>query len=728
MRFTFPILAAIGTALACVPILIHLLNRRRRKRVEWAAMDFLLKSERKNRTWVRLSEWLLLAARVLAVGLAGLLAATPRTADLLEGFFGSEPARHVVLLDDTGSMQRRDADQTAWDEATGALGRLAATAASNGDEVVVLRYSDVLSDRAAATIVGQEDATTTDPAGWQATSATIDSIDAIGRLRQAVQEGNAATTYAYILSDFAETTHGDRDGWAYPLQGLASESAGVVLAACGDHDAGNLEVSSLTLAPGPVAAGVEMRVEIEVTNHSAESAPAVAVALRRNGQPLASIEVGPFEPGQAKRVETAITLQGVGLHTLDASLPGDRLPADDTRWLAIEAAASQAVVLVDPSETGIESRVFAAALRPIGKTRSGWSPTRVQKLDADTLADAAALFLLDVERLTERETALVRDFVAAGGGVLMVLGPRTDVDWFNRSIAGGGLAGSPPMTTWQIGPPASTPTTASGEPMLTVSDHPAMRVLGGEGNGFLPLVRPLVSRRLADETESNEPLNVSLPTEASPPALASFTDGRPLVLESRFGAGRLIGMLTTAATGDPAAPPWSNLASLPIFPVLANDLAGWLAQERLKPILETIGEKALQQPPARSTLRRWDESGELREVAGLSDNLPLMPASPGVYRRVLGGMKEPAFAASIASAESDLAAPRLDVLQSRWGDTAKVGRASQLFREEATPSSRVPLYIAAALLLGLLVVERWLAYKTSYVSSAATPAQRRASR
>lgn len=733
MTFTFPLLAAIGAALACLPILIHLLNRRRRRRVEWAAMDFLLQSQRKNRTWVRLSEWLLLAARVIAIGLAGLLAATPRTADLLDGFFGGDRARHLVLLDDTCSMQRRDANRTAWDEAIAAIQRLTATAEENGDEVIVVRYTDGLSDREAVAITGLTAAAPIDPANWRPTQATIDSVDGLSRLLQAVQTSDTPRTYAYLVSDFAEATHGDRDAWSYPLRQIADNADGVVLAACGDPDASNLAITGLTLAPGPVAAGVETRITVEITNHSDESSAAVAVALRRNGQPLTSIEVGPFEPGDRKQIETPITLRGVGLHVIDASLPGDRLAADDRRWLAIDAEASQPIVLLDPSTTGIESRVFAAALRPIGKTRSGWSPQRVRKLDAETLADAAALFLLDVQRLTERETRLVRDFVADGGGVLMVLGPRTDTDWFNRSIAGGGLGGAKPLAPWRIGPPTSAPLVSSGEPVLTVADHAAMRVLSGERNGFRPLVRPLVRRRLADQ--DNEPpqlQNVSTASEPGYEVLARFTDGQPLVMESRYGAGRLIGLLTTAATGEATdarnAPSWSNLASLPIFPVLVNDLAGWLAQERMKPVSEAIGQKRYLTPPARSTLKRWDDSGELREVAGLVSELPLTPSTPGVYRRVLGGVTGEAFAAVIDGAESDLAAPRLDALRSRWGDIAKVGRADELFREEATPASRTPLYVAAALLLGLLASERLLAYRMSYVTSAAPLTHRGATR
>jgi len=46
--FRTPAFAAAGAALIAIPIIIHLLNRRRFKTVTWAAMEFLLRAMRKK--------------------------------------------------------------------------------------------------------------------------------------------------------------------------------------------------------------------------------------------------------------------------------------------------------------------------------------------------------------------------------------------------------------------------------------------------------------------------------------------------------------------------------------------------------------------------------------------------------------------------------------------------------------------------------------------------------
>ena len=58
-----PALFLLGVAAISSPIIIHLLNKRKFKRVDWAAMDFLLEADKKNRRRVRLENFILLLLR-----------------------------------------------------------------------------------------------------------------------------------------------------------------------------------------------------------------------------------------------------------------------------------------------------------------------------------------------------------------------------------------------------------------------------------------------------------------------------------------------------------------------------------------------------------------------------------------------------------------------------------------------------------------------------------------
>src|ERR1700726_4340524 len=92
-----------GAGLVSAPVIIHLINRIRFRRVKWAAMEFLLKAQKRMRRRKILEQLLLLLLRCLLVFLVGALFAR-----YIGGCGGdrkeTRPTTHVVVLDDTPSM------------------------------------------------------------------------------------------------------------------------------------------------------------------------------------------------------------------------------------------------------------------------------------------------------------------------------------------------------------------------------------------------------------------------------------------------------------------------------------------------------------------------------------------------------------------------------------------------------------------------------------------------
>ena len=81
-----------------MPIVIHLLNRRKYREVPWAAMRFLLAAIRKNRRRLRVEQWLLLAIRTLVV----LLVVSAMAKPFLESFgavIAGQRTHKVIVID-----------------------------------------------------------------------------------------------------------------------------------------------------------------------------------------------------------------------------------------------------------------------------------------------------------------------------------------------------------------------------------------------------------------------------------------------------------------------------------------------------------------------------------------------------------------------------------------------------------------------------------------------------
>jgi hypothetical protein len=112
--FLNPWFMAAGGVLVSSPIIIHLINRMRFKRLRWAAMEFLLKSQKRNRRRLIIEQLILLTLRILLVLLIALLVARW----IYGGNKSTTGTLHVLVLDDTLSMRDRWKDQqgehSAW--------------------------------------------------------------------------------------------------------------------------------------------------------------------------------------------------------------------------------------------------------------------------------------------------------------------------------------------------------------------------------------------------------------------------------------------------------------------------------------------------------------------------------------------------------------------------------------------------------------------------------------
>src|SRR6188768_1517107 len=100
--FLHPGFLIIGVALVSVPIIIHLINRMRFKRIRWAAMEFLLKAQKRTRRRLIIEQLLLLALRCLMIALVGFLVS--RFVGCGDAGLGGKPNLHLVVFDDTPSM------------------------------------------------------------------------------------------------------------------------------------------------------------------------------------------------------------------------------------------------------------------------------------------------------------------------------------------------------------------------------------------------------------------------------------------------------------------------------------------------------------------------------------------------------------------------------------------------------------------------------------------------
>ena len=91
-----PLMALVGAVAILVPLLIHLLFRRRRRPVKWAAMQFVIQAWAARRKRVRMEQWILLTLRCLIPLVLGLALAQPFFGD---GNWFAGPTHQYIIID-----------------------------------------------------------------------------------------------------------------------------------------------------------------------------------------------------------------------------------------------------------------------------------------------------------------------------------------------------------------------------------------------------------------------------------------------------------------------------------------------------------------------------------------------------------------------------------------------------------------------------------------------------
>ena len=146
MTFGFLNLAMLlGLVGLAIPVIVHLLHRRRFEVVDWGAMQFLQISETTRRRLL-LEEIILMALRMSLIAILVLGLASPFVvSSLLATFMHDRPSRDVVLIfDDSASMAYERQGKTAFESAKAWARSLLQELSSNDSVALLLARKQVV--------------------------------------------------------------------------------------------------------------------------------------------------------------------------------------------------------------------------------------------------------------------------------------------------------------------------------------------------------------------------------------------------------------------------------------------------------------------------------------------------------------------------------------------------------------------------------------------------------
>jgi hypothetical protein len=133
----------------------------------------------------------------------------------------------------------------------------------------------------------------------------------------------------------------------------------------------------------------------------------------------------------------SVTVDETKWHAGRVELPPDAMPADDTWHFVIPRAERVEVLVVGHPErdTDGDARYIQRALDPTGEgEKFACSFAEASSLERQDRRRFRVVVLADVERIDRGGVEWVRQHLSSGGGVLICLGNRTDIRFWNSEL------------------------------------------------------------------------------------------------------------------------------------------------------------------------------------------------------------------------------------------------------------------------------------------------------
>ncbi len=653
--FLFPALALAGVALMAAPLLIHLINMMRHQRVKWAAMDFLLKSYKKNRNYVWLKQLLLLLMRMAAMLLLGLLLAGMGCHSETFQIEETSVTRHLVLLDDSFSMDDRVGGDTAFERAKRAIERIGAKAdaVEGRHEITVLRYSAVSAlaegvSPTAATGEGTDkeegedaaavaEAPVTDDVSEDAalkaaeriyqmadvSSVVIDSEfgrdwldraqniqpsqlsvgprDALQVLQQMLSGREDQEDIVYVVSDFRTKDWSDAAEVRDILASIKKTGAAIQLINCVEEERPNVSITRLEPEERTQAAGVPLFMKIDITNSG--KSPAINKQLKieslffdplkeLGGDPqtlapeveeLPVVLIPEIKAGETVTRRVQVHFPKAGTHVVRTTLSGDALSLDNERYCVVHFPEGVDVLVIDGSTETENGYFLSSIFEPEltdeedasgPRTRTGIKTTvhSVSFLRDKTVEDLEqyrTIYLCDVPRLDTGAVKSLEQYVKRGGGLGVFVGPNVASSYYNSNLYVEGTGLMPvPLSRDELLPEqtAEEIDESSKAPDINAIDHPVFEGFGDSATSLARFVS--VDRYMKVRSEwTPEP-------DGGTQVLAKLRNGDPFAIEKKYGDGRVVAVMTTAA------PQWNSMAFGPALPVMTLNMQSYLESAR----------------------------------------------------------------------------------------------------------------------------------------------------
>ena len=576
-NFLNPIILFAAGAAVLLPLLIHIFNRQKVKKISFSSLLFLRSLEKTRMRRVKIMEYLLLLIRTLIILLV--IAAFARPA--IRGGFATKVGAHaktsvVILLDNSYSMGYETKDGPVFELAKKKANKILKQL-KEGDEASLVLFASQPK--------------LINPQPTYDFKNLIRYLDQEATLSAEKTDVGKALKIAYeILKDSKNlnqeiylATDMEKSGWfSLPPEFLSSESkkGKLYLVDVSPAEKQNMCIEEVNFGNQLIEKGKPFQITAKIVNFSSQPTRDLLVGLYLDGKRVSQTDID-IDIGGKTTVKFMPTVEKVGIHNGFFELMDDDLLIDNRRFFSFKIPEKIDVLLVGESQR--DTRHLDLALNPLDRSDVNKEVNRANKssLSGIDFNQYQVVIFSNLSRLTDVQLTNLERFVQRGGGVFFILGDNIDPEHYSKQIINR-------FFNLNLKEPLAFTMNVGGFFSLEKIDlgHPIFQVYRDVEKEKLPLIKFFSIFELS-EFGSTGPKSPDIKT------IVRFNVGKPALVERSFGAGKV---LLLAA---PVEETQGDLVVHPFFVPLINRAVEYLASD-LSRLDEDIllGSKVTRELPA----------------------------------------------------------------------------------------------------------------------------------
>jgi hypothetical protein len=414
-----------GLTGALVPLIIHLLERRRVPRLEFPSLRFLRELNQRQMRRLNLRRLLLLILRMLIVATIAFALARPTLLGPLASLFPEDTPRSIALLIDSSASMALETEQGTLRELALARSRELIANLSAKDEVLLYAVEEQPFDVGGGTLSPTVAENLLSNWRWGEGGTALRA--ALLKAQRALRRQPRYQKEIYIISDFAAATM-DTVGL------LGAEDVRCFAIVLPGGPSPNAGLTDLRLPATPILPGSPFNLMVVAELQAGGAIEPFPVELELAGKHRGSLLLAP-EAGSPDQREMSVSVEEEGMIEGMWRKKRDRFPLDDVLPFTLPVSARLSVLLLEPSPPSEPANPEAAsllslaghlsrALDPFRGTQAEELSLRLeqvtfQRLSSANLEGKHLVVLAGGEGLDETQAELLSDFAAGGGGLII---------------------------------------------------------------------------------------------------------------------------------------------------------------------------------------------------------------------------------------------------------------------------------------------------------------------